>query len=178
MLPQKFPTPKAYHPKERRKTNFSSLQNGYHNYVHRRSASAAKPVDASMAVAVRRVVAGQPPVAVCSGEAIQHLWQVEEASHDRVEQLRHGSLSHSLPRSNCVRVARSVSSSLALALRCGEAVCGRGLGVQIERHREFEMLRRGGVLSRPEGPGDTWKNAVRRTNRGSSCFRAELLGCS
>jgi hypothetical protein len=38
MLPQKFPTPKAYHPKERRKkrnkerinSNFSSLQTGYH----------------------------------------------------------------------------------------------------------------------------------------------------
>jgi hypothetical protein len=38
MLPQKFPTPKAYHPKERREkrnkerinSNFSSLQTGYH----------------------------------------------------------------------------------------------------------------------------------------------------
>jgi hypothetical protein len=63
------------------------------HYVHRRSAAAAEPVDASVAVVVRRVVAGRPPVAVCSGEAIQHLRQVEEAGHGRVEQLRQGSLS-------------------------------------------------------------------------------------
>ena len=70
------------------------LTGGLHD-VHRRAA-AAEPMDAGVPVLVRRVVAARAPVAVRRGEAVQHLRQVEEAGHGRVEQLRHGSLSPSL----------------------------------------------------------------------------------
>ena len=71
---------------------------GLHD-VHRRAAAvtaAAEPMDAGVPVLVRRVVAARAPVAVRGGQAVQHLRQVEEAGHGRVEQLGHGSLPLSL----------------------------------------------------------------------------------